>query len=197
MKTTLYLARHGETQWNKVQRFQGQLDSQLTELGIKQSKDLALIFQDKNLDLIVSSSLGRAIATATICQQTLPIPLHKNIGLNERNLGSWQGLYISDLTSERIYNEILHELTDIAPDNGESAISCGQRIYKTLEEIAQRFSNKHILIICHGEALRCFLSYLGQTLTGNAYELFSNGSICELAYQQDIGFTQSEQSTDD
>jgi len=196
MTTTLYLARHGETQWNKVQRFQGQFDSELTSIGIQQSKQLALTLLKKELDIIISSSLGRAVSTAAICQQELHIPSHQNVGLNERNLGQWQGLYINDLLSDTIYNEVLHELTNIAPEDGESAINCAQRIYKTIEEIAQNFPNKHVLIICHGEALRCFLSYLGQTLTGNAYDLFSNGSLCQLTYNRDIGFTQFEQKAD-
>ena len=194
--TTLYLARHGETQWNKVKRFQGQFDSELTPLGKQQSSELAQNVKHQPLDFIVTSTLGRAIATSEICQQLINIPSHTNAGLDERNLGQWQGQYISDLKSEAIYNEVLHELTNTAPKDGESAISCGQRIYKAVEDIAQQFPSKHILIICHGEALRCFLSYLGQTLTGNAYDLFSNGSICELTYQHGVGFKQSEQSLD-
>lgn len=193
MKTILYLARHGETQWNEVKRFQGQLDSQLTTLGEQQSAQLAESVKHHSLDFIVTSTLERAIATAKICQQLIDIPTHSNAGLDERNLGQWQGLYINDLKSETIYNEVLHELTDTAPTNGESAINCGKRIYKYVEEIATNAPNKHILIICHGEALRCFLSYLGQTLTGNAYDLFSNGSVCELIYQHGIGFVQPEQ----
>jgi len=191
--TTLYLARHGETQWNKVKRFQGQLDSELTTLGKQQSYQLAINVKHNPLDLIVSSSLNRAIATADICQQQLPIPHQVNNKLNERNLGRWQGQYIRDLTSQAIYHEVLHELTNVAPEGGESAIICGQRIYKAIEEIALECPNKHILIICHGEALRCFLSYLGQTLTGNAYDLFNNGSVCQLTYQSENGFSHLEQ----
>ena len=53
MKTLLYLARHGQTQWNKVQRFQGQLDSALTPAGEQQSAALAEQLMNKDIALIV------------------------------------------------------------------------------------------------------------------------------------------------
>ena len=59
MKTTLYLARHGETQWNKIQRFQGQLDSELTYIGQQQSDQLAQSLITSSIHLIVSSGLGK------------------------------------------------------------------------------------------------------------------------------------------
>ena len=74
MKTTLYLARHGQTTWNKIHRFQGQLDSDLTQTGRQQSEQLALHLAPQEIDLIVSSTLGRSIDSALICQQILGIP---------------------------------------------------------------------------------------------------------------------------
>ncbi|MCI2286112.1 histidine phosphatase family protein [Colwellia sp. MSW7] len=68
MTVNLYLARHGQTQWNKIQRYQGRLDSDLTSLGKQQSEKIALQLTHKNIDLIVSSPLGRAAAGAQICR---------------------------------------------------------------------------------------------------------------------------------
>lgn len=183
MQTTLYLARHGETLWNKEQRFQGQLDSELTELGIQQSQLLANILSDKAIDLVISSPLGRAVATAKICQQQLNISSTVDVGLNERNLGQWQGKDVKTLMVEVIYTEVLQQFSDVAPLDGESAKACGQRIYQALENIAKQFPEQNILIIFHGEALRCFLSSLGQQYTDNAYQLFANGSVYQLSYQ--------------
>ena len=99
MKTTLYLARHGQTQWNKVQRFQGQLDSELTAIGKQQSENVASQLISKKIDLIVSSSLGRAIASAAICQQQLNAPVMSLDSLVERDLGHWQGKHVNDINS--------------------------------------------------------------------------------------------------
>lgn len=183
MQTNLYLARHGETLWNKEQRFQGQLDSELTDLGKEQSLQLAEFFSDKKIDLVISSPLGRAVSTAIICQHHLNIAVAVDRGLNERNLGQWQGKYVNTLMSEAIYTEVLQQFTDVAPLDGESAQACGQRIYRTIEAIAKQAPEQNILIIFHGEALRCFLFALGEKYTDNAYQLFANGSAFQLSYQ--------------
>jgi broad specificity phosphatase PhoE len=182
MKTTLYLARHGQTQWNKVQRFQGQLDSSLTPLGQQQSEQLALDLTKQKIDLIVSSTLGRSINSALICQRILNIPIARSDALIERDLGPWQGKYIAEIQADKNYHEILHQFTEISLPSGESATSCGTRIYHALEQLAQNHLNKRILVIFHGEALRCFLAKLGQNSSNNAYELFDNACLLPLTY---------------
>lgn len=189
MKTLLYLARHGQTQWNKVQRFQGQLDSALTPVGEQQSAALAEQLMNKDITLIVSSSLGRAIASAAICQKTLDVPTINLSGLIERDLGHWQGKYVEDIKNDKHYHEILQQFTELKPVDGESAMQCGERIYQTLESLAQNQQNKSLLVIFHGEALRCLLEKLGESSTGNAYQLFDNGCLLTLAYHhQDSQF---------
>ncbi|TYK65975.1 histidine phosphatase family protein [Colwellia echini] len=182
MKTVLYLARHGQTQWNKLQRFQGQLDSDLTPLGKLQSEQLALQLIDKKIDLIVASTLGRAVDSAVICQQTLNIPIYQVTELTERNLGAWQGKEITEIKHDENYYELLHQFTELAPKSGESAIKCGKRISNALEALAVNHPNKRLLVIFHGEALRCFLARLGNTVNGNAYELYKNGCVLPLTY---------------
>lgn len=191
MKTTLYLARHGQTQWNKVHRFQGQLDSELTPTGKQQSVQLAECLISKEIDLIVSSSLGRAIASAKICQQKLTVPVISVDGLNERNLGHWQGQYVDDIKSDKSYHEILHQFTELNPLGGESALTCGERIYQTLKSLALNYQNNNLLIIFHGEALRCLLAKLGESSTDNAYQLFSNGCLVQLSYDHNKSTFQS------
>jgi bisphosphoglycerate-dependent phosphoglycerate mutase len=62
----LFLVRHGETQWNVENRFQGQLDSPLTETGIRQAEQLGKALAGIPFDDIISSDLGRAIHTANL-----------------------------------------------------------------------------------------------------------------------------------
>ena len=191
MKTTLYLARHGQTQWNKVHRFQGQLDSELTPTGKLQSEQIAQRLMSKKVDLIVSSSLGRAIASAKICQQKMTVPFISVDGLNERDLGHWQGQHVDDIKGDKSYHEILHQFTELKPIGGESALTCGDRIYQTLKLLATSYQNKNLLIIFHGEALRCLLAKLGESSTDNAYQLFSNGCLVQLSYDHHTSHFQS------
>lgn len=185
MKTNLYLARHGQTQWNKVHRFQGQLDSELTETGKQQSNNITLQLVNKKIELIASSTLGRALSSAAICQQRLNVPIAKSIKLIERDLGIWQGQYVDNIKSDENYNEILHQYTELTPKDGESAVSCANRIYQALEVLSKNNLNKNILVIFHGEALRCFLAKLGHISSENAYQLFDNGCVFQFTYQHD------------
>ena len=185
MTTNLYLARHGQTQWNKVQRFQGQLNSDLTEQGKQQAEKIALQLKNKQLDLIVSSSLERAVVSANICQQQLSTPILRLKGLSERHLGDWQGQYIDELKSASDYQEIFHQFTALSPHGGESAQGCGERVYQTLKLLAQRQQNKNVLVIFHGEALRCFLAKVGHSATDNAYDLFDNGCILQFCFHHE------------
>lgn len=183
MKTTLYLARHGETQWNKIQRFQGQLDSDLTELGKAQSEEIAQNMFKHNIEVIFSSNLGRAVKSAQICAHNLKVKAKVESKLTERHLGQWQGKQITTLSKDPNYVELLHKFTELTPQSGESAVTCGERIYKALEEIAIAYKTAHILVIFHGEALRCFYGYIGNNSNMNAYDLFKNGSINQLTYE--------------
>ncbi len=186
MKTVFYLARHGQTQWNVVQRFQGQLDSELTDLGKQQSVALANVFVSRSIkqkiDHIISSPLGRAVATADICSQLLNVIVKTDAKLMERDLGPWQGQYLANIAQEAHFDEILHRFTERTPEHGESAKACGQRIYQAITQLALAHQGEQLLVIFHGEALRCFLSTLGQVQCGNAYELFKNASVVELIY---------------
>ena len=123
MTTNLYLARHGQTQWNQIHRFQGQLDSDLTDAGKLQSAQIAQQLSDIKIDLIVSSTLGRAINSALICQQQLKSPKEHSARLIERNLGHWQGRYIQDIKVDKDYPELMQQYTDLTPVDNDSSLN--------------------------------------------------------------------------
>tara|TARA_R110001583_G_scaffold46761_6_gene146532 strand:- start:3499 stop:4083 length:585 start_codon:yes stop_codon:yes gene_type:complete len=183
MNTRIYLARHGETLWNKTQRLQGQLDSELTPLGKTQSLEIATKLATKNINLIISSTLGRALQSAFICQQKLKIEHQISAGLMERNLGNWQGEEVKQLQVLPEYGEILNQVTSLQIKNSESALACGQRILNTLKQLANEHLGQNLLIIFHGEALRCLLFLLGKKGTNNAFNLYKNGCVVTIEFQ--------------
>lgn len=184
MKTRLYLARHGETLWNKKRRLQGHLNSQLTPLGKLQSAHIAEKLSGIGINTIISSPLERAVETAFICQQAFNIPHKTYNSLLERNLGDWQGKDVSYLQTLPEYNELLNQVTSLTINNAESALDCGKRIFSALQQLANTHLGQNSLIIFHGEAMRCLFFLLGQTQTTNAFNLFANGCIVALDYQQ-------------
>lgn len=182
MSTNIYLARHGETVWNQTQRLQGHLDSPLTAVGQQQALTLASLVANYDINHIISSPLGRAIATANLCQKSLNIPLSIEPQMIERNLGDWQGQQVSQLQSLSDYNEVLQQVTTLNISNGESALACARRIHATLIAMARQHLGTNVLVILHGEALRCFMHQLGRKTSESAFSLYPNGKMITLSY---------------
>lgn len=182
MSTNIYLARHGETVWNQTQRLQGHLDSPLTDVGEQQAKVLALSLQQYGIEQIISSPLGRAVETARVCCKTLNVPYKTEPLLIERNLGVWQGQQVAQLKSLPEFDEMLQQVTALSMEQGESAQVCSDRIYDALVGIAQQNSQRNVLAIFHGEALRCLMHRLGTSSSQSAFSLYPNGKMIKLSF---------------
>ncbi len=104
---TIYLVRHGETEWNRVGRQQGRLDSPLTTVGVRQARSIAtrlrsLIEPDQEF-CIETSPLGRARRTASIIGEALGADTKKLVvtaQLIEHDWGAWQGLTFAEIEDE-------------------------------------------------------------------------------------------------
>ena len=103
----IYLVRHGETVFNMKGRYQGQLDSPLTEYGVEQVSEVAHMLRvtvhDMSRMKVISSSLGRTLQTAQIICNTLGYDFSKvdiDDRLTEVSLGSWDGLTISEIEEQ-------------------------------------------------------------------------------------------------
>ena len=180
--TKIILARHGETEWNTVRRLQGNLDSPMTERGKEQAKNIAETLRSKKIDQIVCSPLGRALESAMICKHELNIKLTTENGLVERNFGDWQGLHFDDLSEKNNFKEIFFQLTNHSPPNGESGYECSSRISSVLTELARRYKNQTVLVISHGDAIRCFLESISAQGNCDAYSQYGNGKCFGIEY---------------
>ncbi|WP_211337849.1 histidine phosphatase family protein [Blastomonas fulva] len=99
----IYVIRHGETEWNAQGRFQGKLDSILTNTGAKQAEAVGkrLAKLDLSVDLFVTSPLGRTRQTATIIAGSAHLPAAQcDDRLAEVSLGSWDGLTHIDIDAQ-------------------------------------------------------------------------------------------------
>ena len=180
--TEFLLARHGETEWNRIRRLQGRLDSPLSQAGQSQALTLAESMQNCGVDLILSSPLGRARETAKVCQEVLTLDLHLDEGLQERHFGQWQSQYFDELSHHDNFEAVFFQVTDRAPPGGESGVECGDRISKVLCSIANSFQQRKFLIVTHGDAIRCFLASLSQQGECDAYSQYGNGRVFPVNY---------------
>src|SRR5262245_60829378 len=94
----LVIVRHGESEWNRIGRYQGQSDAPLSDLGLRQAEALAGRLRDEPLDVIFTSALQRAAKTAeAIARYHRNTPLEHTPALLEIHHGDWQGLLADEV----------------------------------------------------------------------------------------------------
>ena len=169
--TKLYITRHGETEWNTQQRFQGQHDSPLTKHGVEQANLLSEYLQNIPIDAIYTSSCNRAVVTANIINSNRNLPFYACDELREINFGIWEGMSAVEVKEKYPYD--LHKYFNLPdeyiPNNGgETFDEVRLRILKKIEEIVSAHLNETILIVVHGNVLRILHAY------------FSNCSLSEI-----------------
>ena len=164
----LCLIRHGESLWNKENRFTGWVDVPLTDNGREQAKKAGEILKSLNIkfDIAYTSLLSRSIETLEIIIKTLGynIPVIKDISLNERHYGDLQGLN-KDKVAE-IYGKeqvkLWRRSLKVRPPNGESLEDTQKRTIPFFERTIKGDLelNKNVLVVAHGNSLRSIVSYI-------------------------------------
>lgn len=157
--TTLLLIRHGETQWNIEQRYQGHGDSALSEQGKVQVEALAAQMQSRRFSHLYASDLGRTQQTAAAISRRSGHPVIPEPRLRERNYGIFEGLTAEEIETQ--YPEIYREFKTRRPDfiipGGESIDQFVERITACFEELRQRHAQTNIAVVTHGGVINRFL----------------------------------------
>lgn len=160
--TKIYVTRHGETEWNKLRRMQGRLDSPLTELGKQQALWLGERLETVAIDHLYSSPAGRAMETATLINQFKGLPIKTSDKLQEIYLGGWEGKTQAEIEAydaERYVNFWNQPECYIAND-GESFESIIQRSGEQLEWIASTHAGETVLVVAHAVVLKSMIAYV-------------------------------------
>jgi glucosyl-3-phosphoglycerate phosphatase len=97
--TRLFLWRHGQTEWNAINRVQGHADVALDDIGRAQAVAAAIVLAQEHPDAIVSSDLRRAADTAQALAAQTGLPVHFDARLREQYFGDWQGMTSAELSA--------------------------------------------------------------------------------------------------
>ena len=198
--TTLYLVRHGQTEFNVQKRVQGMADSALTPKGIADAKALGQGFKTKNIhfDAAFASDLTRAVDTAHFVLSGLdePIPVTTLMGVREENYGKFEGQLANDfsLATMGIANfhdalanqEITLAQTADAAFTAETNRMVQERLNRTLRAIAVEAVAKdweRVLVVSHGTAALMWLNYVHYNIDGR--EMLDNASVTKLMWEND------------
>ena len=184
--TRLYLIRHGETEWNRLEKTQGCTDIDLSENGYIQAERLARRLLDEGIETVYSSDLKRAFTTARIIAEQLNIEVHTHPGLREMNFGCWEGLDFHSIKRE--YTEI-HRLWLSSPDKAiipgaEELIEVQNRVTKAVKSIVELNRGGRIAVVSHGVTLKCLIFGLLGIDLGNLSKIrLDNCSISIVEYR--------------
>jgi broad specificity phosphatase PhoE len=152
--TTILLARHGESDWNHSQRWQGFADRPLTEVGRRQATELAERLEGTELDAIYSSDLQRARETAEIVARTNGLTVETTPDLREVNVGSWEGLSRAE-AEERFPDGYRRWLQGGEGwDDGETYEQMSKRVLAAIHRIAKAHDRGRVLVVAHGGSIR-------------------------------------------
>lgn len=156
----LYLVRHGETDGNVKQWYQGSTDIPLNERGKEQARCLSRFWQDIQIDSIYSSTLSRARETAEIIAAPHHLDVTSYDALQEANFGDWEGHTYKEIQTKwpgEIEAFYASEGT-MRARGGESFIDVRDRIVpQTKEILAHHKDGDTVVIVSHGAAIRCLL----------------------------------------
>lgn len=189
----LYIVRHGETEWNVIKRFQGQLNTPLTEKGIKKLKETGKKLENVLFDEVYTSELGRTVASAEIIlnenrgYRNKKRELKKLSELNEVYFGVWQGLTYEEvlLKYPEEGNNYFYDVKNYKAENveAEKLEDALERFLKGINKILNIHKSGNILVVTHGTVFEMFINYVEnnsifdideRTLMGNGdYKIFS------------------------
>jgi uncharacterized phosphatase len=174
--TTLFFVRHGETDWNRQQRFQGSQDIPLNDEGRAQARRLAAAW-DRPVDAVVSSPLSRARETAEILAVALGLPIHHfDRRLLERSFGHGEGLTIA---------ERLSRWPDGKVPGLEPPVSLKGRALAFLHEAIVEFPGRRLVAVSHGGLINAVLSVITGGTMGTGKTFLGNASVTTVVHDAD------------
>lgn len=157
MVTSVFLIRHCQSTGNIQHRFQGRFDAEVSPDGVKQLALLGLRFRNEPIDIIYTSPLKRARATAEAIAQYHPdTPLVEEPGFIELDCGRMENLLLTEV-AER-FPQVARDW-DEAPElcrfpGGEAMAQVYERVNAALDRVIQDNPGKRIVITTHGGVLR-------------------------------------------
>ena len=160
---TLYIVRHGETEWNKIGRYQGITNVPLNENGIAQAKACGNALKDIHFDRILSSDLSRALVTAETIRGNRQLEIKTDERLREINFGDWEKLLFTEI-EERwpgLIDQMYRRPDIVKVPNGESFQEVQDRAWSAVSDfLHENNEDETILITCHGGTIRTILCKL-------------------------------------
>ncbi|MGN9865862.1 histidine phosphatase family protein [Bacillus swezeyi] len=148
---TLYIARHGQTEWNIEKRMQGWENSDLTALGLANAKALGEKLKDVQFQAAYVSTSGRAVDSARAILKGRTISFVQNDIFKEIGLGSWEGKTYDEIKQHdpAMLEAYFQTPEQYMPNGGESFQDFERRVRQALALILQKHEEGNVLLVSH------------------------------------------------
>jgi phosphoserine phosphatase len=188
----LIIIRHGESEWNRIGRYQGQADAPLSELGLRQAEALAGRLKNERLDVIFSSPLQRAARTAAAVARHHPeVPFSNEPALLEIHHGAWQGLMVDEV-KERYGDGLLEwrmHPTRAQMPQGESFSNILKRVLDFKDRLLLDYADKNVLVSTHDVVVKILVAdALGMNMDRINRIWVTNASVSVIEYGDDLPY---------
>ena len=184
--TTILLARHGETDWNREYRFQGWADPPVNATGRAQAVDLSVELMAEELAAVYSSPLRRAYETAEVVAASRGLEPVTVDALREVDVGSWSGLTREEI--EQRFPEQYASWLDYGQGwtDGETYEEMAERVVRAVLELAAAHGGERILAVTHGGPMRAASAFADQVSYAESRRrspVVGNAAVLEFAVE--------------
>lgn len=174
-----YLVRHGTTQYNLENRFQGHLDIPLSNQGIEQAKKLADYLKDKKIDAIYTSDLKRAVQTAEYIAAAKSMKYRLLPSLREVDVGELEGLRWHEVKKEYpdwVKKQHVHDYP-----GGETRIEIERRVSNLWDSVVKRHKGDGVVLVTHGGIIKALIcQILGISQEDRSNFIVDNASVSTI-----------------
>ena len=184
-----FLVRHGETDWNKEARAQGQMDTPLNADGRAQAERIASRLESETFAAAYSSDLSRVVETARPIMRGRDVPIAYAKELREKHFGDWEGMTCDEIRAKHPdgFSRMFSDDSDFAaPGGGETDRDLCARAASFAERTRAAHPDDDLLIVAHGGSLRALIASLIGIPPHRMWRLrLDNTSLSTLAFFDD------------
>jgi broad specificity phosphatase PhoE len=186
--TQILLVRHGQTEWNRIERFRGHIDIPLNQVGLQQADLTANWIADRwAVSAIYSSPLSRAFQTAEAIAKEFSLKVNAYPNLIDLNFGAWQGKTPEDVQFvwPEIYTAWLANPQNVRIPDGETIDELRTRTRKAIQELVRNHPEETIVLVAHTDVNRSILLNARNWPTSRIWEIRQNNCAINILYASD------------
>lgn len=187
MNTSVFLVRHGQTDWTRERRLLGQRDLGLTADGVNQAHAVAMALKVLEITEVISSPLLRAVQTAEVIGGVCDMDVARDPRLIEMALGRWEGMPYDAALVDPGYQAFMDDPEQAAVPGGERLVDVRDRgVAAVRQALADNPSRSNLILVSHASVIRVLLAhYLGLGLASFHRLHVGHGSISVLSFADD------------